>query len=516
MRRNPVRKLWCGFNLQPVRKIISNGVNLKIWLVMTVVLLCMSGIATAIERHVPSQYPTIQDAIDAAVNGDTVIVADGVYTPSEGSESYISFKGKAITVRSENGPENCIINAEGYWLGIFVFENGEGSNSILEGFTLKNGNNWMGGGAITCWWASPTISNCIITGNYGCEMYQVAGGIVLFDSDATISNCIIYNNKGIYFGAGAIYCGGNSGLSQPSIINCTICNNKVWYPSHSYAAGIYSTNCNPIIKNCIIWGNYPSDSQIVGTFDSVTFSNIQGTYPGQGNINTDPCFIAPDSNDFHLLPESVCIDAGDPSSEFGLEPEPDGGRINMGAYGNTPEATCKGGLVLESYNLVSKTRIGRTEFEYVYTMTLNNNSTEAVSNVVVELLDASENVSIIDLSVGFPYIAAGDSAISDDTFSIQVDRSVPVDATIISWRATFDTAGGGAGQTTFTTGIALDDNLSDITGDGEVDFEDLAKLAEQWLGPPGSPSADIAPQPDGDGIVNFLDFAKLAEEWKGF
>ena len=53
----------------------------------------------------------------------------------------------------------------------------------------------------------------------------------------------------------------------------------------------------------------------------------------------------------------------------------------------------------------------------------------------------------------------------------------------------------------------------DITGNGIVDFEDLAILADQWLQPPGIPSADIAPSPNGDGIVNFLDFAVLAGHW---
>jgi subtilisin family serine protease len=57
--------------------------------------------------HVPGQYPTIQEAIDAATTGGTVVIADGIYT-GEGNRD-LSFGGKAITVRSENGPENCII-----------------------------------------------------------------------------------------------------------------------------------------------------------------------------------------------------------------------------------------------------------------------------------------------------------------------------------------------------------------------------------------------------------------------
>jgi hypothetical protein len=52
----------------------------------------------------------------------------------------------------------------------------------------------------------------------------------------------------------------------------------------------------------------------------------------------------------------------------------------------------------------------------------------------------------------------------------------------------------------------------DVTGNGIVDFEDLEILADQWLQPPGNPSADIAPSPV-DGIVNFLDFVVMAEHW---
>jgi hypothetical protein len=58
-----------------------------------------------------------------------------------------------------------------------------------------------------------------------------------------------------------------------------------------------------------------------------------------------------------------------------------------------------------------------------------------------------------------------------------------------------------------------DVGAADITGDGIVDFEDLAVLAAQWLQTPGIPSADIAPLPDGDGVVDFQDFAELADHW---
>ena len=86
------------------------------------------------------EYPTIQAAIDAAVNGGTVIVADGTYTGAGNRD--IDFKGLAITVRSENGPENCIIDCEASSSNMhrgFDFQSGEGQASILDGFTIING-----------------------------------------------------------------------------------------------------------------------------------------------------------------------------------------------------------------------------------------------------------------------------------------------------------------------------------------------------------------------------------------
>jgi thioredoxin len=79
-------------------------------------------------------------------------------------------------------------------------------------------------------------------------------------------------------------------------------------------------------------------------------------WPGEGNINTDPYFADPENSDYHLKSQvgrwnptsqvwvidqisSPCIDAGDPSTPVGLERFPNGGRINMGAYGSTPEAS---------------------------------------------------------------------------------------------------------------------------------------------------------------------------------
>lgn len=123
----------------------------------------------ATDRLVPSQYATIQVAIDASINGDTVIIADGTYT---GTGNYnIDFGGKAITVRSENGPDNCIIDCQNTaGRRGFYFHSGETNSSIISGLTIKNGKitgNPATGGGILCSGASPKIENCEILQN-GC------------------------------------------------------------------------------------------------------------------------------------------------------------------------------------------------------------------------------------------------------------------------------------------------------------------------------------------------------------
>ncbi len=90
--------------------------------------------------HVPADYPTIQAGIDAAVDGDEVLVADGVYT-GDGNRD-LDFHGKPITVRSNFGRPNCIIDCDGTveepHRG-FYFHSGETADSVAQGFRIRNG-----------------------------------------------------------------------------------------------------------------------------------------------------------------------------------------------------------------------------------------------------------------------------------------------------------------------------------------------------------------------------------------
>lgn len=164
-------------------------------------------------------FDSIQKAIDSAAGPATVVVLDGMYT-GRGNRA-MSFNGNNMTVRSENGPENCIIDCQNADRA-FLFWSEETPASVLDGFTIVNGapftEIWNDGGAIYCWYSSPTISNCIIK---DCTA-GLGGGIYLFNSNSTVRNCLLAGNTSMFGGAGGMECQD----SNPTIFDCTVENNN--------------------------------------------------------------------------------------------------------------------------------------------------------------------------------------------------------------------------------------------------------------------------------------------------
>ncbi len=142
--------------------------------------------------QVPANYPTIQSAINAANNGDTVLVGPGTYVEN------INFNSKAVTVTSSDGPVTTII--DGNHNGTVVtFNHSETAASVLSGFTIRNGFQSGGfGGGISVSSASPTISSNLITGNHA------AAGIGIFvnGGSSLIKNNTISNNDQTGAGSG--------------------------------------------------------------------------------------------------------------------------------------------------------------------------------------------------------------------------------------------------------------------------------------------------------------------------
>ena len=173
------------------------------------------------------------------------------------------------------------------------------------------------GGGIYGHGASTTISKCIIRNNTS----QANGGGIA-QLNGKIKNCIIAGNTATNSGGAVADCYGD-------IINCTIVNNTA-----SQGGGVFA--CGGFVRNSILWNN---DADQINGAPFVRYSCIRDwTQGGVGNISQNPHFRDPTEDDYRLLLSSPCIDAGDPASEYLNEPSPNGGRINMGAYGNTNEA----------------------------------------------------------------------------------------------------------------------------------------------------------------------------------
>jgi hypothetical protein len=221
-------------------------------LVIALIALMLSCVGAGAQTiiTVPTNYPTIQAAINAANDGDTVLVAPGTYVEN------INFNGKAITVTSSGGAAITIIdgNANG---SVVVFNHTETSSSTLSGLTIRNGlQSGLSGGGILVSAASPTITNNIITGNHaatGIGMYINRGSPVI------TKNIITGNDQkgagdGGGGGGGILVAGGPSAPANPQIIGNTITNNSV--ASGGEGAGISVTYFSgPLIQGNLISGN---------------------------------------------------------------------------------------------------------------------------------------------------------------------------------------------------------------------------------------------------------------------
>ena len=160
---------------------------MKISIIAVIIVIFLTGIASAdtitVGPGASYDFDNIQAAIDDANDGDIIIVADGTYTGNGNRD--IDFLGKAITTRSENGPNNCIIDCNGTETNPhrgFYFHSGEDANSVLDGVTICNGYGrdkqawgwiWSVGGAILLESSNPKTVNCVIKDNYA----ALGGGI---------------------------------------------------------------------------------------------------------------------------------------------------------------------------------------------------------------------------------------------------------------------------------------------------------------------------------------------------
>ena len=336
-----------------------------------------------------AEYPfnDIQQAIDHAIDGDTIIVAPGHYlSPDPWAYGEIDFGNKGIRLVS-SAPTDFSVIGETVLCGVVIFQGEEGPDCLLQGFKIQN--HTCGGilGNST----EATISHCIISGNGPC------GATVVKDVQGPIANCLIVDNTTFHD------CGVLPVVSGcPVIVNCTIANN---------ISGIRLVTQHDMvdsrvsIRNCILYGN--AGPQLIGPFsrpqparfDHCLIQNWSDLHIGDTTQvqEGDPCFVQPGywvgepatdmrtnagesiplypvgstlvEGDYHLksegyrwseqeihgshwyfdLESSLAIDAGDPMDSLGEEleraPQDPEGRwgvnhaIDLGVYGGTAQAS---------------------------------------------------------------------------------------------------------------------------------------------------------------------------------
>jgi len=282
-------------------------------------------------------FDRVQEAIEVAAQGASIRVQPGTYPEN------LDLLGKNVHLLGgdPNDPNRAAYPVlEGGTNGPAVrFASGEGRECTLTGFVITRGQGQPA--AILCDGASPTIANCLIVGNR-------AGGpngaaIQCIRSSATFSNCTIADNYGGPQGAGLLLVDSSIGM-----------------------------------MNSIIWGNSPNEVLALGdSAASIRYSDVWGGWPEAGDLNVDPLFarrglwvnpkdpneiLTPQDEravwmegDYHLQSQagrwdpavrvwvqdnvtSPCLDGGDPATPVEYEPAPNGGRLNLGAYGGTTQA----------------------------------------------------------------------------------------------------------------------------------------------------------------------------------
>ncbi len=332
--------------------------------------------------EVPAEQATVQSGIDAASNGDTVLVAPATYFEN------IRLKGKRILLTSHYmfDRDTAFISStkldgslptQPDTASVVMFINQEDARTILQGFTIQNGagtawkdehspGTYREGGGILCAFGGPTIRhNRIInnlvdntigvtsTGGGGVRAgdgrtrllgnrfqgnYGRYGSAIVFNhpsGGAIVGNLIIGNDAGGSFGGGAIWI--NTGSSSTRIENNTVYGNT----SGLQSGGFYNFNSTLTVRNCSFWQNTPNNTGGGGT-TNYTYSNISPLPTGTGNSDVAPTFV--DLLNYVPADGSILIDGGDPAAVyndiedggnpgFALFPAKGTVRNDMGAYG---------------------------------------------------------------------------------------------------------------------------------------------------------------------------------------
>ena len=279
---------------------------------------------------------TIQAAIDAAINGDVVIVAQSEYFES------INFNGKAITVRSLVPTDpgvvmNTIINGNDA-LHVVTCDTGEGPDSVLSGFVITGGNANGGtpddqGGGMFNDGSSPAVNNCSFIGNMASGM---GGGMINRNGSPTVTNCSFIGNTANGTGGGGMC---NLGDSSP-VTNCTFSGNVA---AGGNGGGLFNFVSRSLVTNCTFSGNSAGSgggmSTLVGggAVTDCTFNENTADFSGGGMWNQIDSTVVTNTGFCGNTPDAI---DGDPII--------DGGGNSM-LYCGPPSRFCPADLNSDGY-----------------------------------------------------------------------------------------------------------------------------------------------------------------------
>ena len=321
--------------------------------------------------HIPQGNRTLQDAVDTAEPGDTIIVAPGTY---HFFYDKLAISKESLTIKSSHGAQQTILLGRGTGPVVIFYK---GSKAVLDGFTITSvaGSrvvDLQGGGIYCAPESAPVILNNVITKNEAvlgggiyCDTLSApiidnniisnntatvtGGGVFSYRSSAIISNNLLMDNKAANSG-GAIGCNRDTSRINNNIIwknragfgggiSCDraasiIANNTIVLNVADYGGGVVVEKGSVRLTNLILWQNTNNDVYLkqVGPSARPAYSLIgDGSFRGiNGNISEDPTFVNMEDGDFHLLPLSPGIDTGS------MDPfymDTDGTFSDMGAYG---------------------------------------------------------------------------------------------------------------------------------------------------------------------------------------
>jgi len=327
-----------------------------------------------------------QSASGIFIRNSTNLTLDHCLISNNVSKARITYGGGLYVTNSWLTLTNCLIAScqvdgfnfagdimPGYGGGVCLYS---GSMTIIDS-VIRNcltrvplGGAMKGGGIYVHTGASLVMRRSVLVSNQAensvtNESTSYGSGLCFLGNDAYLENCLVVKNGGnnshvTRYGDG-IYYGGSGTLT---LTNCTVADNIP-------ASGIQQSSGTAILRNSILWGN--SSDDLIGNM-SVAYCDIQTpdtfwTNGVNGCLSVDPLFA--NSTYYHLqsqggyyaggyfsggswstsLNDSPCIDAGNPASDFSLEPMPNGSQVNLGAYGNTPVAskTIAKGTIFKSF-----------------------------------------------------------------------------------------------------------------------------------------------------------------------